>query len=116
MRSRSSLWPLALTLAVGCAAPTAGPEPAAPPAAGDARRDAAATAVDPAGGTASALPADAASAGQPMAPGAAVAPPIEEAVGSGPTLDPDRDFTPTDPASVQLAAGRPQLIEFYAEW
>jgi hypothetical protein len=26
------------------------------------------------------------------------------------------DFLPTDPASVNLAAGKPQLIEFFAFW
>lgn len=26
------------------------------------------------------------------------------------------DFVPTDPASVNLAAGRPQFIEFFAFW
>jgi len=32
------------------------------------------------------------------------------------TRDPNRDFTPSDPATVQLAAGRPQLFEFFAHW
>lgn len=40
----------------------------------------------------------------------------EPAAPSDPTRDPDRDFTPTDPAGVTLAAGRPQLIEFFAHW
>ncbi|MBM4422873.1 MAG: hypothetical protein FJ030_05705 [Chloroflexi bacterium] len=26
------------------------------------------------------------------------------------------DFTPTDPSTVNLALGKPQLIEFYAVW
>jgi hypothetical protein len=26
------------------------------------------------------------------------------------------DFTPTDPATVNLAAGRPQFVEFFAFW
>jgi hypothetical protein len=26
------------------------------------------------------------------------------------------EFTPTDPATVSLAAGRPQLVEFFAYW
>jgi hypothetical protein len=26
------------------------------------------------------------------------------------------DFTPTDPATVNLAAGKPQLVEFFAFW
>lgn len=26
------------------------------------------------------------------------------------------EFTPTDPKTVNLAAGRPQLVEFYAVW
>ncbi len=26
------------------------------------------------------------------------------------------DFTPTDPSTVNLALGRPQLVEFYAVW
>lgn len=26
------------------------------------------------------------------------------------------DFTPSDPAQVRLAAGRPQLVEFFAFW
>ncbi len=26
------------------------------------------------------------------------------------------DFRPTDPAAVSLAAGRPQLVEFFAFW
>ncbi len=28
----------------------------------------------------------------------------------------DRPFAATDPGSVQLAAGRPQLVEFFAFW
>ncbi len=26
------------------------------------------------------------------------------------------EFTPTDPATVSLAAGKPQLVEFFAFW
>jgi hypothetical protein len=26
------------------------------------------------------------------------------------------EFTPTDPATVNLAAGKPQLVEFFAFW
>lgn len=40
----------------------------------------------------------------------------EPAAPADPTRDPDRDFTPSDPAGVTLAAGRPQLIEFFAHW
>jgi hypothetical protein len=32
------------------------------------------------------------------------------------TLDPNRGFTPTDPAMVNLVSGKPQLIEFFAYW
>jgi hypothetical protein len=39
-------------------------------------------------------------------------PTTAEAVGPEAALD----FGPTDPATVQLAAGRPQLVEFYADW
>jgi hypothetical protein len=34
---------------------------------------------------------------------------------AGPTRDPD-PFHPSDPAAVNLAAGRPQLVEFFAFW
>lgn len=55
--------------------------------------------------------ADAASS-VPLANAPAANAPAAEA----PAADPNRGFSATDPASVQLAAGRPQLIEFYAEW
>jgi len=46
------------------------------------------------------------------------APPVEAATGA-PTAPPapvKDEFTPTDPASVNLAAGKPQLVEFFAFW
>lgn len=33
-----------------------------------------------------------------------------------PASDLNRDFVATDPATVQLAAGRPQMVEFFAHW
>lgn len=53
----------------------------------------------------------------PSAPaGAADAPAAAAPVVEAPAADPNRGFSATDPATVQIAAGRPQLIEFYAEW
>ncbi len=33
-----------------------------------------------------------------------------------PTVAVKTDFVATDPSTVQLAAGQPQLVEFYANW
>lgn len=52
----------------------------------------------------------------PSAPAENVAPTADVEPASLPTLDPDRDFTPTDAEGVELAAGRPKLIEFFAFW
>ena len=32
------------------------------------------------------------------------------------TVQVQEDFVPTDPATVNLAAGKPQLVEFFAFW
>jgi hypothetical protein len=45
---------------------------------------------------------------EPLAPAATSA--------SAPLAQVKTDFTPTDPTTVSLAAGRPQLVEFYAVW
>lgn len=56
---------------------------------------------------------DAATSGQPEAP-TTTAPEAAEA--ARPAVAVKTDFTPTDPATVQLASGQPQLVEFYADW
>lgn len=92
---------LAMAVAAGCSAPAAVPttdEPATgaqAPASTDSPVDAAV----------SALP----TAGDIAAPGTA-----EQS--AQPARDPNRGFTPSDPAAVTLAAGRPQLVEFFAHW
>jgi photosystem II stability/assembly factor-like uncharacterized protein len=40
----------------------------------------------------------------------------QQAPGAAPLAQVKTDFTPTDPTTVSLAAGRPQLVEFYAVW
>lgn len=52
---------------------------------------------------------------------AAVTPPTEPANATAVSPEnlpeaADRPFAATDPGSVQLAAGRPQLVEFFAVW
>jgi len=55
-------------------------------------------------------------------PGAAPAPRLTEAPApatgapSADTFVISEDFVPSDPATVSLAAGRPQLVEFFAFW
>lgn len=90
-----------MAVAAGCSAPVAAPtadEPAAGaqvPASTDAPVDTAVSALPTTGDIAA--PATAEQAAQPV-------------------RDPNRDFTPSDPAAVTLAAGRPQLVEFFAHW
>ncbi|MCC7020508.1 MAG: hypothetical protein IT332_12170 [Ardenticatenales bacterium] len=95
---------LAMAVAVGCSAPAAAPttdEPATgaqAPVSTDSPVDAAVSALPTAGDIAA--PAEPATAEQQAQP----------------ARDPNRDFTPSDPAAVTLAAGRPQLVEFFAHW
>jgi hypothetical protein len=49
---------------------------------------------------------------QPTAPPPTAAP----ATATAAALPADRPFVATDPGAVQLAAGRPQLVEFFAFW
>lgn len=47
------------------------------------------------------------------APNTPAAPPETQ---SQPVKAVKTDFVPTDPANVNLAAGKPQLVEFFAFW
>ncbi len=40
----------------------------------------------------------------------------QQAPAAAPFAQVKTDFTPTDPTTVSLAAGKPQLVEFYAVW
>jgi len=53
------------------------------------------------------------------APAATLAPTVVAPPGGGAQPTPpviETHFTPTDPATVNLAAGKPQLVEFFAFW
>jgi hypothetical protein len=41
---------------------------------------------------------------------------VAETATAGPAATAKADFVATDPGTVRLAAGRPQLVEFYARW
>jgi len=92
---------LAMAVAAGCGAPAAAPTDAGP----------AANAQVPA---ATAVPVDA-TAGTLPTTGDIAAPATADQAAQA-ARDPNRDFTPSDPAAVTLAAGTPQLVEFFAHW
>ncbi len=46
----------------------------------------------------------------------AVPTPTSTSVPNPTTVPVKTDFTPSDPKTVNLAAGQPQLVEFYAVW
>jgi hypothetical protein len=48
------------------------------------------------------------------APGEAAA--LPDTPAPAPTVAVKTDFTPTDPTTVNLAAGKPQFVEFFAFW
>jgi len=95
---------LAMAVAAGCSAPAA---PAVAPTS-----DEPATGAQAPASTIS--PADAA-VSMPSTAGDIAAPATVEQPAQ-PEHEANRDFTPSDPTAVTLAAGRPQLIEFYADW
>lgn len=89
------------TVATGCSTPAAAP-----------------TVADPAAGAqvpaSTDAPVDTAVSAFPTTDDVAAPATAEQAPQA--VRDPNRDFTPSDPAAVTLAAGRPQLVEFFAHW
>jgi len=63
---------------------------------------------------AAASPAPAAIAPQGPAPTQPASAPTEAVSATAPAIK--TEFTPTDPATVNLAAGKPQFVEFFAFW
>lgn len=111
---------LGAALLTGCGAPPAADRPsAAPQEIGPPRSEVLATApaVDAAARDASEVDRASPPPAEPEAIASDGGPSDAPAAPPAPaTLDPDRDFQPTDPAGVELAAGRPKLIEFFAFW
>lgn len=92
---------LAMAVAAGCSAPAVAP-----------------TSDEPATGAQTPVSTDSPAGAAVSIPSTAgdIAAPATVEQPAQPERDPNRDFTPSDPTAVTLAAGRPQLIEFYADW
>jgi hypothetical protein len=93
------VWGVLILILAACApAATPNPPPAIP-----------VTPAEPASGAVNSSPTQAAA---PLPAGSTAEPP--SVLPTQPVIS--NDFTPSDPSQVALAAGRPQLVEFFAFW